>query len=256
MSIHLPAANARMRAQTMLRAAMTLLAMAACSTHDSAPVDTTRLMPAPADASAPEPTARAGAAPASIRGTITAISDSALTVATADGPQQISIVSPLRVYTRVPSDLAHVTPNAFVGITSVAQADGSQRATEIHVFPEALRGTGEGSRMMQGTPPGGSPSTMTNGSVSSSRMTNGNVAGSRMTNGSVSAAPGGGRRYTVQYQGGEQTIDVPSSVTVTSIVPTRTPPAVGANVVVLTSNGAGNHPTTSTIMLAGTTRPK
>jgi hypothetical protein len=184
-----------------------------------------------------------------VRGTITAVSDSSLTVSTATGAQQIHIAAPLRVYTRTASDLAHVTPNAFVGITSVTQADGSQRATEIHIFPEELRGTGEGSRMMEPTA-GGGRSTMTNGAIAPSRMTNGSVSGSRMTNGTVGAT-GGGTSYTVEYQGGTQTIAIPAGVTVTAIVPTQTKLAVGANVVVLASPDANGRPSASSVMLSG-----
>jgi hypothetical protein len=165
----------------------------------------------------------------------------------------VRLVAPVHVYTRAASDLAHVTPNAFVGITSVAQPDGSQRATEIHVFPEELRGTGEGSRMMEQTT-GGAPSTMTNGSVASSRMTNGSVAPSRMTNGTVS--PGGGTSFTIQYQGGTQSIVIPPGVSVTAIVPTQTKLAVGTNVVVLATTGSDGRASASSVMLSGPTPPK
>jgi hypothetical protein len=211
------------------------------------------LAPAPADAPSSAASATSGAAMTPIRGTIAAVSDTSLTVSTATGAQQVHLATPLHVYTRSASDLAHVAPNAFVGITSVAQPDGSQRATEIHVFPEELRGTGEGSRMMDQTA-GGGRSTMTNGSVAPSRMTNGSVSGSRMTNGTVSTS--GGTSYTIQYQGGTQTIVVPPGVTVTAIVPTQTKLAVGANVVVLASTGSDGRPTASSVMLSGPTPPK
>jgi hypothetical protein len=173
----------------------------------------------------------------SVRGTISAISDTALTVSTASGPQPVHIEAPLHVYARASSDLAHVTPNAFVGITSVAEG-GSQRATEIHIFPEELRGTGEGSRIMEETA-GGGRSTMTNGSVNPSRMTNGAVS-----------STGGGTTYTVQYQGGSQTIAIPANVAVTIIAPTETKLAVGTNVIVLAKPGAGGRMTASSVMLA------
>jgi hypothetical protein len=175
-----------------------------------------------------------------VRGSITAISDSSLTVTTASGPQQIHVVAPLKVYSRVASDIAHVTPNAFVGITSVAQPDGSQRATEIHIFPEEMRGTGEGSRLMEQTGGSSAPSTMTNGAV---------AAPSRMTNGAVNAT-GGGTRFTVQYAGGSQTIDIPAGVSVTMIAPSTTKLTTGTNVVVLTTPGADGKPITSTVMLS------
>ena len=43
-----------------------------------------------------------------------------------------------RLYTRVPSDLSKVTDNSFIGVATVKQPDGSERATEIHVATRAL----------------------------------------------------------------------------------------------------------------------
>jgi hypothetical protein len=230
------------------------LTLAACTSKaDTSQADTTAVAPAPAPATS-EVTA--------VRGTISAVSDTSITVETPSGPQTLHIEAPLKVYARNSSDLAHVTPNAFVGITSVAQPDGSERATEIHVFPEELRGTGEGSRMMEQAAGGDSSSKMTNGAVAKSRMTNGSVAnsgdakaggksaGSRMTNGNV-AQTGGGTKYTVQYPGGTQTIDIPAGVTVTLIAPTDTKLTTGANVIVLARMGVDGKLSASGVMLAG-----
>jgi hypothetical protein len=63
------------------------------------------------------------------------------------------MAQPFHVYTRAPSDLSKVTEKSFIGVTTLKQPDGSERATEIHVFPEELRGLGEGSRMMATVPP-------------------------------------------------------------------------------------------------------
>ena len=221
------------RARMLALAATILLTSASCAKHD-APVADTNV----GRALAPADTATAPASPmTTVRGTIAAVSDTALTITTATGAQQVQIVAPLRVYTRTTSDLAHVTPNAFVGITSVKQSNGSERATEIHIFPEELRGTGEGSRMMD--------------QAAGSRMTNGSVSPSRMTNGSVTSKAGGGTTYTIQYQGGTQTIEIPAGVTVTSIVPAQTKLAVGTSVVVLAHPGADGRPSASTVMLTG-----
>ena len=109
----------------------------------------------------------------------------------------VAIAQPFQVYTRAPSDLSKVQEKTFIGVTTVKQPDGSERATEIHIFPEELRGLGEGSRMMPAT--GTSASRMTNGNVSASRMTNGTPSQSRMSNGSVSSRTG---RNVVRYAGG------------------------------------------------------
>jgi hypothetical protein len=236
-------------------AAALVLFSSACSRHDASARDATT-----SEAPATQATSQADSMKP-VRGTLTMISDTALTVRTASGTQQIRVIAPLHVYTRKSSDLADVKPNAFVGITSVPQANGTQRATEIHIFPEELRGTGEGSRLMEQTSGSSERSTMTNGSVSASRMTNGSVAdsgsasASRMTNGSV-ARMAGGTTYTIKYQGGTQTIEVPAGVTVTAIAPAETKPATGARVVVLARTGPDGRLSTSAIMLTGSTASK
>jgi hypothetical protein len=210
------------------------------------------LAPAPAPAmsdSAASADSSSSAASSTVRGTLTSVSDTALTVSTATGDVQVRIAPPLNVYARTPSNLAHVTPTAFVGVTSVTAPDGSQRATEIHVFPEALRGTGEGSRLMTQASGGTSASTMTNGTVSGSRMTNGSVSPSRMTNGTV-GAKAGPTSLTVTYQGGSQTIAIPAGVTVTTITPTQQKLARGANVIVLANKRPDGGLSASTVMLA------
>ncbi|MDQ2666809.1 MAG: hypothetical protein M3Z05_12450 [Gemmatimonadota bacterium] len=226
-----------------------IAATTACAKTDVPPANaTSTLAPVPPDSAAPHD-ATASLALTPVRGTIAAISDTALTITTATGPEVIRIVPPLRVYARTSSDLAHVTPNAFVGITSVEQPNGSERATEIHVFPEELRGTGEGSRMMAVPAGTGGRGTMMKGALPPARMTNGNVSISRMTNGTVGGSIGG--TYTVQYQGGTQKIMVPANVAVTIIAPTQTKLALGANVIVIGMRGPDGRTSASSVMLTG-----
>src|SRR3989475_7875486 len=101
-----------------------------------------------------------------VRGVVTSVSGNVLTVNSQTGPVNIQLGRALKVYKRTPSDLAHVNSESFVGVTSVKQPDGSERATNINIFPEELRGIGEGSYLMNPAQ-----------SASSSRMTNGTVAG-------------------------------------------------------------------------------
>jgi hypothetical protein len=218
-----------------------------CSKHDAPLSDTSVVLrPALPDTASSAPSTTA-ASP--VRGVVTSVSDTAIAVSSPTGEVQVHVTGPLHVYTRTPSDLGHVTPHSFVGVTSVKQPGGSQRATEIHVFPEALRGTGEGSRLMAQTGGDSARNTMTNGTVSPSRMTNGSVAGSTMTNGTVGAGKVGSS-MTVEYQGGTQTITVPAGVTVTAITETHTPLAVGANVTVLATKSADGRLSASTVILS------
>jgi hypothetical protein len=138
----------------------------------------------------------------------------------------------LTVYRTTPSDLAHVNSKSFVGVTSVKQPDGSERATEINIFPEELRGIGEGSYLMNPDQAKSARSRMTNGTVSGVATAKGTAPKSRMTNGTVSAKSGTST-LSVQYSGGVETISVPPDVSVTALTPTADKLEQGEDVFVL-----------------------
>lgn len=230
-----------------------LVVAGACSKPDASPPAATVDSAAASTASTPSstsasstssPTAVAGITP--VRGTLKSVSDTALTVSTATGDVTVAVQAPLQVYSSGPSKLSSVTPHSFVGVTSVAQPDGSQLATEIHLFPEALRGTGEGSYLMTQQPgaAGGKRSTMTNGTVEAPAA----KGPPRMTNGTI-ASQGTGT-ITVQYQDGAQTIKVPSGVTVTAIAPVDSKLASGAKVIVLATKQPDGAMKASNVLLA------
>ncbi|MBA2685880.1 MAG: hypothetical protein H0U66_15460 [Gemmatimonadaceae bacterium] len=180
-----------------------------------------------------------------VRGTVLSVNESDLTVTTATGDVHILIDAPLHVFARVASDLAHVTATSFVGVTSEKQADGSERATEIHIFPEELRGTGEGSYLMQ--QPGAhdsARSTMTNGTVKAAKPS----AAPRMTNGAVASR--NGETLTVDYHGGSQTISVPADVKVTALAPAATKLTSGVKVVVIAKKQPDGSLKASNVVLA------
>jgi hypothetical protein len=196
----------------------------------------------------------------SVRGRLVSVSDTMLTVSSRGSEVHVRIAQPLDVYSRVPAKLSQVKENSFVGITSEPQPDGSLRATEIHIFPEKLRGMNEGSFPM-GTRGGGRPgagNTMTNGTVSGSQMTNGTVAaggGNTMTNGTVGAKSG--NVVTVRFQSNSQTITIPPTVAVTELALTKTKLAPGMNVVIPAKPSADGTLETSIVMLStGRTRPQ
>lgn len=151
-------------------------------------------------------------APIMLRGAVVSASANKLVLKSDTGVVTVTMTQPFHLYTRVPTDLSKVTKNSFIGVTTVKQPDGSERATEIHVFPEELRGVGEGSRMMATASSAGA-SRMTNGNVSASRMTNGTASQSRMSNGNVSSTSGSS--LVVQYAGGSQNVTVPPNTPVT-----------------------------------------
>jgi len=156
-----------------------------------------------------------------VRGTIESTDGQVLTVATSSGSVRIRLAPSTRVAEVVRSDASHITDGSFVGITSVAGPDGSQRAVEVHIFPEAMRGTGEGSYGWDwpGASQGGK---MTNGTALGSKMSNGSVSKSKMTNGSASASAGGSS-LTVRYKDGtsddSQTITIPPGIPVVALQP-------------------------------------
>jgi Domain of unknown function (DUF5666) len=160
--------------------------------------------------------------PDHIRGTVQRLDGQLLTVATSTGSVRVQLTQPTQITTVVQSDREHITDGSFVGITSVAQPDGAQRAVEVHVFPEAMRGTGEGSRAWDLPGVDGGGSRMTNGTAVSSKMTNGTVSSSKMTNGTVTAREGGSS-LTLQYNNGassgSQTITIPPSIPVVAMEP-------------------------------------
>jgi hypothetical protein len=173
------------------------------------------LLQASAGKSAPPTT------PEHIRGTVQSVDGEVLTVATSTGSTRVRLAPSTTVATVAQSDRAHITDGSFLGITSVKDPDGSQRAVEVHVFPEAMRGTGEGSYGWDW--PGASRgSKMTNGTAVASKMTNGTVSRSKMTNGTVTAQPGGSS-LTLQYKGGpsgsSQTITIPPGIPVVALEP-------------------------------------
>jgi len=148
------------------------------------------------------------------RGAVVSVATNQLVLRSDTGTVTVAVAQPFHLFFRSPSDLSKVKEISFIGVTTVKQADGSERATEIHIFPEELRGLGEGSRMM--TPnPSANASRMTNGNVSTSRMTNGTASQSRMSNGSVSST--NGTSLVVQYAGGSQNVTVPPNTPVTEL---------------------------------------
>ena len=160
-----------------------------------------------------------GAAPSNtmhVRGTVRSLSQNNLTVETGAGTVTVQLVQPLKVVDIVPASRSLITSGRFVGVTSVATANGSQKAVEVHVFPDSMRGSGEGSR----------PWDYPGARLQGSRMTNGTVAPaavkSRMTNGTI-ARKAGGSAIVVTYKStqgaGAQTIMIPPGIPIVKFEP-------------------------------------
>jgi hypothetical protein len=101
-------------------------------------------------------------APERIRATIDAVDWPALTVTSRQGDKlSVKLTGAASVVALVKASLADIKPGMFVGVTGLPQADGTWKAHEVHIFPEAMRGTGEGDRPYDSFP----QATMTNATV-------------------------------------------------------------------------------------------
>jgi hypothetical protein len=133
--------------------------------------------------------------PVRVRGTIAQVDGSVLTInERSGGTVKVKMADDLRVVAMVPASLADIKPGSFVGSTAMPEEDGRWKAIEVHIFPEAMRGTGEGDRPFDYRP----KSTMTNGTVSN---VGGGAAGA-----TVDKAEG--KTLTLNFKEGEKKIDV------------------------------------------------
>jgi hypothetical protein len=131
------------------------------------------------------------------RATIDQVTEDSLGLTTRSGEKLTVTLAPdVKVAALIKIALEEIKPNSFIGSAAMPQPDGTQKALEVHVFPESMRGTGEGHRPFDLQP----QSTMTNGTV-------GSVTGTS------------GRTLKVSYQGGEQTIVVPPDAPIVTYEP-------------------------------------
>ncbi len=80
-----------------------------------------------------------------VRGTIDRVEGPIYVVKSRDGAElKVALAENGIVVAIVKASLADIKPGLFVRSTAMPQPDGSQKAIEIHIFPEAMRGTGEG----------------------------------------------------------------------------------------------------------------
>ena len=177
---------------------------------------------------------------AGVLGKVQSFTDSSLDVATPMGVIHVKVTQPLATYKEIPSDLNHVTSNSYVGVASVQQADGTELAKQVIIFPKELRGAAEGS-VLTDAPDATAHSRMTNGSVSSPA-----VSHSRMTNGTVQK--GGNSTLVVRYQDGSQTISIPPEVQVVLVAKEAVTLSAGDTIYAATEKLADGMLTTNKIL--------
>jgi hypothetical protein len=135
-----------------------------------------------------------------VRGTIEQVKGQTLMVKSRDGAElKVVLADNALIVGIVKASLSDIKPGSFVGVTGMPQADGSQKAVEVHIFPEAMRGTGEGHYPWDLRP--------------QSTMTNANVVNVEQTVTGVE-----GRTLTMKYKDGEKKIIVPSDVPIVTYV--------------------------------------
>lgn len=158
-----------------------------------------------------------------IRGSIQSFNNDSVTIHSRDGDNvKVMLNSDTRYSYVVKSSLAKVDKGTFIGTATKKEGD-SLVALEVVVFPESMRGTGEGhypwDKLPNRAQSGGGmvSSSMTNGSVASSSASGGpGLVQSSMTNGNIESAQSqsGEKQITVTYKGGQKVITVPATVPV------------------------------------------
>src|SRR5262249_42093177 len=80
-----------------------------------------------------------------IRGTVENVDGPVYIVKNRDGAEvRLTVIDPQLYVAIVRSTMADIKPGQFIGATGMTQPDGSQKAIEVHIFPESMPGTGEG----------------------------------------------------------------------------------------------------------------
>jgi len=137
-------------------------------------------------------------APTRIRGTVEQVDGNTLTIKARSGElMKVKVPDNVVVVGITKASVADIASGKFIGTTTVGQRDGALVAEEIHIFPESMRGTGEGHRDWDLRP--------------ESKMTNANVADIK--------SMGDGKVMTIQYKGGEKKILVTPRTVVVNFEP-------------------------------------
>jgi Domain of unknown function (DUF5666) len=135
--------------------------------------------------------------PVRVRGTIDRADGAIYIVKARDGTEvKVAVADNPQIAGIIKASLSDIKQNSFVGVTAMPQPDGSLTAVEVHIFPESMRGTGEGHYPWDLQP----QSTMTNANVEQV----------------VSAVEG--RTLTLKYKDGEKKITVPANAPIVSYV--------------------------------------
>src|SRR6476646_7758972 len=136
--------------------------------------------------------------PVRVRGTVERVDEGFYIIKARNGDEvKVKLADNALVVALVKASLADVKQGSYIGVSGMPQPDGSQKALEIHILPEASRGAGDGHRPWDLQP----SSTMTNGAVEQ-----------------ISASADG-QVLTLKYKDGEKKIVVPADCPIVGYQP-------------------------------------
>jgi hypothetical protein len=168
--------------------------------------------------------------PTRIRGTIEKLEGQTLIVKSREGQElSIALANDLKVSAVEKAQLSDIKQGDFIGTAAVPGTDGKLHAQEVLIFPEALRGAGEGHRPWDLTP----DSTMTNATV-------------------AEVAEGAkGRLLTLKYKDGEKEIEVPMEAPIVTLAPGDPSLLQPGTVVFISATKAGDGTLSTSRVTAG-----
>jgi hypothetical protein len=138
----------------------------------------------------PAPTVR-------IRGTIEAVDGATLAIKTREGSDvKVKMTDNVAVFAVVKTSLSEIKEGSYIGVSAMAEPDGTQKAFAVHIFPENQRGAAEGFRPWDAR----ANSTMTNATVAET------VKGTD------------GQNILVKYKDGEKKVVVPPETPIVTFV--------------------------------------
>jgi hypothetical protein len=132
-----------------------------------------------------------------IRGTIESVDGAMLTVKSREGADvKVRVTSDVTVIGIAKAAMSDIKPDSYIGVSAMPEADGTQKALAVHIFPEAQRGAAEGFRPWDLR------------------------AGSTMTNATVAQTVAGtdGQNILVKYKDGEKKVVVPPETPIVAFV--------------------------------------
>jgi len=169
--------------------------------------------------------------PPRVRGVIQAVEGQTLVLGTEnEGVVRLTLTDMTGINGLEKRTLADIMDNTFVGATAVKNRDGRWEATEVHIFPESMRGAGEGHYAWD---------------LPESTMTNGAATGV--------VAKGRGGSMTVHHAGGDVEIDITRRTEIVALTTgTRALLVPGATVMALAAPPAAGGNATAIAIIAET----